>query len=99
MKFLPWKDDDWLSKHGGLLTFDKLEHFLLALVGMVLLIELFKIPQWWAVIAGFVAGALWEIKDGILPYNGAGDIEGFSWKDLIADVAGICAGLVIVIII
>ncbi len=84
MKFLPWNKDDWLSKQGSILPFDKLEHFILAFVGALFL------PSW---IVSIVS-VLWEIKDGMIPYDGV-NVQGFSWKDLIADFAGIALAMLL----
>ncbi len=35
LKILPWEKDEWLSKQGTILPFDKLEHFLIALIGVL----------------------------------------------------------------
>ncbi len=85
MKFLPWKQDKWLSKQGSILPYDKLEHFILALIGAYFL------PY----LAVAVISVLWEIKDGVVPYDDEGHIQGFSFKDLIADFAGIAVIVVI----
>lgn len=92
MKFLPWKEDLWFSKNGSVIKYDKLEH----LAGSFLLCTLIAWPfgPWWGAGAVFVLGFLWEMKDGFYPYDRkTGAIEGFSWKDLIADVLGILIGL------
>jgi len=88
MKFLPWQQDRWLSKNGSIICFDKLEHF----AGSFILawILSFFLSRFWAVGLAFGLGFFWEVKDGYYPYNRlTGAIEGFSWKDLIADMAGI----------
>ncbi len=88
MKFLPWQQDHWLSKTGSVICYDKLEHF----AGSFILawILSFFLSRFWAVGLAFGLGFLWEVKDGYYPYNRlTGAIEGFSWKDLIADMAGI----------
>lgn len=92
MKFLPWKEDRWLSKNGSMIVFDKIEH----LVGSFILCTFISWPfgPWWGAGITFGAGLLWEVKDGYYPYDRrTGAIEGFSWKDIIADVAGVMTGL------
>jgi hypothetical protein len=84
MKFLAWNEDEWLSKHGSVLPYDKLEHFILAFAGC----------QFLPVIVVAVVSIAWEIKDGLLPYDDV-HIQGFSWKDLIADFAGIALAMLI----
>ncbi len=89
LRWLNWKDDKWLSPHGAILHYDKMEHLLasaaLAYVGT------FFIPLLMACIVALLIGFLWEYKDGLMPYEKYGWFggEGFSWKDLIADFVGI----------
>lgn len=92
MKFLPWKEDRWLSKNGSIIVYDKLEH----LAGSFILCTLIAWPfgPGWGAGAAMALGLLWELKDGFQPYDRkTGAIEGFSWKDLIADAAGVLLGL------
>ncbi|MGH1361990.1 MAG: hypothetical protein ACRBF0_00445 [Calditrichia bacterium] len=89
MKFLPWSEDHWLSREGKLLPWDKLEHFAIAFLGVFLGILLLGVNVQLVLILAGVAGVAWEIKDGFVAYNDAGDIQGFSWKDIVADFAGI----------
>lgn len=42
-----------------------------------------------------ILGIGWEIKDGLVPYGQMGKIDGFSWKDLIADNVGFLLGFLI----
>lgn len=93
MIFLDWKKDSWFSKNGSLLVYDKLEHSLLGIIGAFIL--QFFFADWLLLLIGFIAAFLWEIKDGLLPYDEQGNIEGFSWKDLLAGIAGIIIGLLI----
>ncbi len=90
-KFLPWDKDKWLSKQGTILPYDKLEHFLLSLFGVVIGILLLKINPVTVVLIITLLGIGWEIKDGLIA-NG----QGFSWKDLIFNLAGIGVGYFIV---
>ena len=112
MKFLPWQEDLWLSKQGNFLTFDKLEHLLIALVGLILLHSFAPLLQQLPIV-GFIfpTSLLWqmmfirllgisrEIYDGLFPYDRKRNlVQGWSWKDLIANEAGISlAGVLIVI--
>ncbi len=94
LKILPWDKDEWLSRQGTILPFDKLEHFLLALLCVLSGILLLKInPQVVITIVSLI-GIGWEIKDGLIPNS-----QGFSWKDLIADFAGISLGYFITYIL
>jgi hypothetical protein len=88
MKFIPWHEDKWLSREGSILPYDKLEHFLLALLWMIAGILLLKLNPPMAILIGVVAAIGWEIKDGLFSH-------GFSWKDLIADFAGLAVGYLI----
>lgn len=112
MKFLPWQEDLWLSKQGNFLTFDKLEHLLIALTGVILL-HFFAAHLQHIPFIGFIfpTSLLWqmmfirllgisrEIYDGLFPYDRKRNlVQGWSWKDLIANEAGISlAGVLIVI--
>lgn len=95
MKFKKWSDDKWLSKNGSILPYDKLEHLLLGVMGMLIGIYWFDFSLLASFIILEVLGVGWEIKDGLVPYNKKGDIEGFSWKDLIADNVGFLPGFLI----
>jgi hypothetical protein len=91
MKFIPWHEDKWLSREGRILPYDKLEHFLLALLWMIVGILLLKISLPMVILIGVAAAIGWEIKDGLFSH-------GFSWKDLIADFAGLAVGYLVAII-
>ena len=94
MKFLEWKRDKWNSTQGSYLKYDKLEHLLLGFIG--LLATLIFIPAGIWIDLGFwiLIGTTWEIIDGTFTYDGI-HIQGFSWKDLIAD----CFGFILAIIV
>lgn len=97
IKFLPWHLDKWLSQQGSLLPYDKLEHFLLAFIGIFIFNRVFNWSIKTGIIVALLLGIGWEIKDGILPYDWErGLIQGFSWKDLIADVTGIFTGVIFI---
>ena len=91
MKFIPWNRDKWLSREGTLIPFDKIEHFILGFLGIIIGILLIGIHPEIIIIIGVIAAVGWEIKDGIFSY-------GFSWKDLIADVVGIGIGYLITLL-
>lgn len=100
VKFLPWSEDKWLSKNGHLFTYDKAEHalreFLLVYILFGIRHFLSIVPGWeihalWVILIIELAGIGWEIKDGLVPYDGV-HIEGFSWKDLIANNIGLLVG-------
>lgn len=82
--FLDWDEDEWFSSQGSILKFDKLEHLLLAIIGVVICFYLLKLDLLLSLSLIFLLGIAWEIKDGLIK-NG----QGFSRKDLIADFAGI----------
>jgi len=92
MKFLKWSDDKWHSLQGSYLLSDKAEHFYLALIGS--LTTLFFLPLVTTVLIWIAIGTAWEAKDGLFTYDGK-HIQGFSWKDLIADIFGIVAAIII----
>lgn len=88
--FKPWKKDKWLSKSGTILKYDKLEHFILAFI-LFWLWNFLPIEAWFAVVISWWIGFVWECKDGLWAYDKI-NIEGFSWKDLIANTFGILLG-------
>jgi VanZ family protein len=94
MRWLKWKDDSFFSKQGMIIRYDKLEH-LLGCFGLTFILIIFSMFTEMSIlipgIVTFIAGLLWEVKDGYLDwekYNRWGG-EGFSWKDLIANLVGI----------
>jgi len=78
---VPFNKDKWMSNNGALLKYDKAEHFTGSLIINI------AIDWKYAIALGF----LWECKDAVMPYEKYGAIggEGFSYKDLIADIAGV----------
>ena len=79
-----WADDSWFSQGGLILVYDKLEHLLSAFVGMYLLSRFIK--KRYAALICISASILWEVRDIFFA-------DGFSWRDLTADLAGIIGGL------
>jgi len=92
MKFLKWSDDNFRSTQGSYLAYDKLEHFLLGFLGLCVTLFFFDFLS--SIIVWLSLGIAWEIKDGLLTYDGK-NVQGFSWGDLIAD----CLGFVLAIIL
>ncbi|MGH7595552.1 MAG: hypothetical protein ACREOI_04330 [bacterium] len=88
-----WAQDRWLSKGGTILPYDKLEHFLVYFLAAFLLSC--KLAEKTVIALLFAIGLLWEIKDALMPYEKYGwwGGEGFSWKDLAANIVGIALGL------
>ena len=99
MKFEKWSNDKWLSKNGTILPYDKLEHLLLGALGMFICIYWISFSLLTSLIIMEILGIGWEIKDGLVPYDDKGNIEGFSWKDLIADNAGFILGYILTFIL
>ena len=94
MKFLKWSDDRWKSEQGSILKYDKLEHFLLGFIGLFSTLFFFSyIGFWYCLIIWESLGIGWEIKDGLFTYDGK-HIQGFSWKDLLADNYGFMAAVI-----
>lgn len=96
VKFIEWQEDKWLSREGSVLPFDKIEHFLLGIILALAILLVFsahtpEYPVGKATIWDFLWFSFfavgWEIKDGLVPLK-SGRVQGFSWKDLIADYAG-----------
>jgi len=83
-KFLPWNQDEWFSKQGTILKYDKLEHLILSVIGVILLVYILNLEIFISLAITFLIGIGWEIRDGLVK-NG----QGFSRKDLIADFVGI----------
>ena len=92
-KFQPWDQDEWLSIQGSILKYDKLEHLILSIIGVLITSLLFKIEIFLSLSLIFMVGITWEIRDGLIK-NG----QGFSKKDLIADFLGILIGYILVIL-
>jgi hypothetical protein len=92
LKFKRWSEDKWLSRSGSILPHDKLEHFLLGALGTFIAVYWIGFTLIISLIIWEVLGIGWETKDGLVPYDKEGNIEGFSWKDLIADNAGFLVG-------
>ncbi len=93
--FGQWRSarDHWLSKGGTILEYDKLEHFLVYFLAAFMFS--FKLPKKIVIALLFAIGLLWEIKDALLPYEKYGwwGGEGFSWKDLTANMIGMAVGV------
>ncbi|MFZ5559293.1 MAG: hypothetical protein ACOZAL_00645 [Patescibacteria group bacterium] len=73
--------DSFLSKS---CSFDKLEHFAYWCLLYLGLKRFLFLPDM-AMITAFILGFLWEIKDIFRA-------DGFSWRDLLMDIAGILVG-------
>jgi len=97
-----WANDKWTSKEttfaqSGPLAYDKVQHFLGGLLLGLLFRFMFHDPYFIRDVA--LVAFLWELKDGWVDwrdgyvtewpirYNWGGD--GFSWKDLLASIAGV----------
>lgn len=88
--------DRWDSKDGLLIPYDKVEHFL-SYFTLTVFLSFFATPA--AVfVALLVAGVVWEIKDAIVSYrrNPFWGGDGFSWKDLLANLAGMLFGAILI---
>lgn len=87
---LPWGQDKFNSKWGSdvISKYDKLEHFTCYSAATAILDD-WKLP--------LAIGIVWEVKDALIPYEKYGQWggEGFSHKDMIANIAGIGIGLFI----
>ncbi len=81
--------DNWDSRQGSIIPYDKLEHLV---VWFLIYLGLYLVSDYQTAFAGAIAsGILWEMKDAVVPWEKYGWIggDGFSVKDLIADIAGI----------
>lgn len=108
MRFLPLKDDPIYSRHGNVLLYDKLEHAVLAFIGVMLMAvfspSVFQTPSpitafFTASISGQVMfvrllGIAKEIWDAFIPYDKSrGYVQGWSWVDLLANELGMWAAV------
>jgi len=93
MKFLPWNKDKWNSEQGSFIKYDKVEHMLLGFIGLSATLFIGG-RLWLNLLMWIVIGISWEMKDGLFTYDGT-HIQGFSWKDLIADCFGFIAAIII----
>jgi len=86
IKLLPWKRDRWNSTDGNIIKYDKVEHIIRDCVTLLASLLIWGLA--WPV---FVSWAAWiigyEIKDGLVPYDGV-HIQGFSIKDAMASFSG-----------
>ena len=82
-------NDQWDSRQGFIIPYDKLEHALGSLI-LACFLSLFLSPLLSA-LTTLTLGVLWEIKDALFPYEVYGILggDGFSFKDLAADYLGI----------
>lgn len=80
-----WAHDSWFTNDKGFHCFGTSYLFLALLKFLPLSHVLFSV---------FFLGLLWEIKDAIFPYERFGFLggDGFSYKDLTADIIGIFFG-------
>jgi len=81
---IPWKDDHWLSEQGTILRYDKLEHLILAFIGLYVTLLLFASSMFMVLLCVIVwefIGVGWEIYQAYFSH-------GFSMKDFIADNIG-----------
>ena len=88
MKFR-WAHDSWNSQQGTIINYDKIEH---ALRGLAIIVVAMVIGLQAPIIFVTAFALLWEIKDGYMDYKRWGwwGGEGFSWRDLCADIIGAC---------
>jgi len=88
---LDWNKDKWNSPKGHFLRYDKIEHCI-GSAGLTISLTTLDEKNGWKYT--LLAGFLWEVKDGFMPFEKYGHWggEGFSTKDLIADVIGVAIG-------
>ena len=93
-KFLPWDQDEWFSTQGTIIKYNKLEHLLLAVLGVILLVYILNLEIFISLAIIFLIGIIWEIRDGLIK-NG----QGFSRKDLVSDLIGVLISYLIISIL
>jgi len=84
-----WAHDSWDSQQGTIIKYDKVEH---ALRGIAITIVAIVLGLQSPVMLAAAFALVWEIKDGFMDYKHWGwwGGEGFSWRDLCADIVGAC---------
>lgn len=84
-----WAHDSWLTDDKGFHCFGS-AYLFLALIKFL--------PLFHALIITTILGLLWEIKDAIFPYERYGFLggDGFSYKDLTANIIGILFGYLLI---
>lgn len=93
MKWKRWDMDRWGSRHGSLIPWDKLEHLIRETILTAGLLLAFGGTSWvYLPVVAF--GLLYEVYNGIVPYDGYA-VEGFSFKDELANLGGIALGTLI----
>lgn len=83
-KFQDWQKDKWNSEQGTILRYDKAEHLVLA-AGLESTLNYALTPKLkkWAPVLTIAIGTMWEVRDGFVLR------QGFSSKDLVANVTGV----------
>lgn len=104
MRIVKWEDDKFDTREGSILPYDKLEHFILAALGLFLLhyltpyffnnpsppVALFTSNLFWQAMFIRLLGFANEVKDAFWPYDRAnGLIQGFSGVDVVANELGL----------
>ena len=91
-----WAKDSWFSKGGLIIRFDKIEHAVLFFIGFWVLL-IIGIPINWSLVFLLALGILWEIKDALVPFEKYGKLggDGFSWRDIMADIVGLAIALIL----
>lgn len=112
MKFVKWEDDKFNTRQGSILPYDKLEHFVLAAMGLLLLhyltpyvlnnpsppVALFTSNIFWQAMIIRFLGFANEVKDAFLPYDSRnGLIQGFSVVDVVANELGIAFSVYVIL--
>jgi hypothetical protein len=90
-----WAQDSFLDPK-MVIQHDKLQHFAASAV-LYMGLRLLGGGEGQSVIAIGSACVLWEVKDGIVPWETYGfwGGDGFSWRDVVADAVGITAAILI----
>jgi uncharacterized protein YfiM (DUF2279 family) len=89
---LDWKKDYWDSQNGILFKYDKVDHFVWMTTTTIAFEELISQKNGWKY--ALLLGVANEVKDALMPWEKYGKIggEGFSAKDMLANIAGITIG-------
>ena len=88
---LSWHKDKFNSSNGMFLKYDKVEHFIWMGTTTMVCEHYFPKKGWkYAIVIGLAN----EVKDSVMPWEKYGEIggEGFSSKDMLANIGGVVAG-------
>ena len=88
IKFKEWSKDSFTSRSGNILPWDKAEHVIRGFLVGLFIMTVLDGGRWYLNLGFYSLFVLgYETYNGYQPYDGK-HIEGFSFKDLVADYTG-----------